>query len=251
MTATLSTTKLANEAWEALFRAQSTIAQELTARDAWEDLVPREYGVLYALSSADPQGLRITELGADVLLTQPGMSRLVARLEARGLVQRVNDLDDARACLIRLTPAGAATQRRIGRVHARHVAEAMTRTPRSRGARTAPRSEWEADLMRRLVIVSAGTSQPSTTRMLADRIAAGSLEVLREMEITATIGAVEVAPLAVDVARASVTGVPSAELQAAIEQIAAADAVIASARCTRPGSAGCSRRSLTCSTTTC
>jgi DNA-binding MarR family transcriptional regulator len=127
MTATLSTTRLANEAWEALFRAQSTIGQELAARDAWEDLVPREYGVLYALSTADPHGLRISELGEDVLLTQPGMSRMVARLEARGLVQRVDDLDDGRACLIRLTAAGAATQRRIGRVHARHVAEAMTR----------------------------------------------------------------------------------------------------------------------------
>jgi FMN reductase len=92
--------------------------------------------------------------------------------------------------------------------------------------------------MRRLVIVSAGTSQPSTTRMLADRIAAGSLEVLREMEITATIGAVEVAPLAVDVARASVTGVPSAELQAAIEQIAGADAVIASAPVYKAGISG-------------
>ncbi len=127
MTATLSTTRLANEAWEALFRAQSTIAQELAARDAWEDLVPREYGVLYALSTAGPHGLRITELGEDVLLTQPGMSRLVARLEARGLVRRVDDLDDARACRIQLTAAGAATQRRIGLVHARHVAEAMTR----------------------------------------------------------------------------------------------------------------------------
>lgn len=127
MTATLSTTRIANEAWEALFRAQSTIAQELAARDAWEDLVPREYGVLYALSTADPQGMRITELGEDVLLTQPGMSRLVARLEARGLVQRVDDLDDGRACRIRLTPAGVDAQRRIGRVHARHVAEAMTR----------------------------------------------------------------------------------------------------------------------------
>ncbi len=127
MTATLTTTKHANEASEALFRAQSTIAQELAAPDAWEDLVPREYGVLYALSTADPRGLRITELGEDVLLTQPGMSRLVARLEARGLVQRVDDLDDARACLIRLTPAGVDAQRRIGRVHARHVAEAMTR----------------------------------------------------------------------------------------------------------------------------
>jgi DNA-binding MarR family transcriptional regulator len=126
MMATRSTTKLANEAWEALFRAQSTIVQELAARDAWEDLVPREYGVLYALSSA-PTGLRITELGEDVLLTQPGMSRLVGRLEARGLVHRVDDPDDARASRIRLTPSGVATQRRIGRMHARHVAQAMTR----------------------------------------------------------------------------------------------------------------------------
>ncbi len=126
MMTTRSTTKLANEAWEALFRAQSTIVQELAARDAWDDLVPREYGVLYALSSAR-DGLRITELGEDVLLTQPGMSRLVARLEARGLVHRVDDPDDARASRIRLTPAGTDVQRRVGRAHARHVAEAMTR----------------------------------------------------------------------------------------------------------------------------
>jgi DNA-binding MarR family transcriptional regulator len=144
VTATRSTTKLANQAWEALFRAQSTIIQELAARDAWEDLVPREYGVLYALSSA-PGGLRITELGEDVLLTQPGMSRLVARLEARGLVQRVPDPEDARACLIRLTDAGLTTQRRIGRAHARHVAEAMTRN--------LEREELERllDLSRRLI----------------------------------------------------------------------------------------------------
>jgi FMN reductase len=92
--------------------------------------------------------------------------------------------------------------------------------------------------MRHLVVVSAGTSQPSTTRMLADRIAAGSLEQLREMEVTATVEAVEVAPLAVDVARASVTGVPSAELQAAIEQIAPADAVIAAAPVYKAGISG-------------
>jgi DNA-binding MarR family transcriptional regulator len=144
MMATRTTTKLANEAWEALFRAQSTISQELTVRDAWEDLVPREYGVLYALSSA-PEGLRITELGEDVLLTQPGMSRLVTRLEARGLVHRVDDPDDARACRIRLTPAGVATQRRIGRIHARHVAEAMTRNL------DRPELEQLLDLCRRLI----------------------------------------------------------------------------------------------------
>ena len=144
MMATRSTTKLANEAWEALFRAQSTIVQELSTRDAWEELVPREYGVLYALSSA-PEGLRITELGEDVLLTQPGMSRLVARLEARGLVHRVDDPDDARACRIRLTLAGVAMQRRVGRIHARHVAEAMTRNLER------PELEQLLDLCRRLV----------------------------------------------------------------------------------------------------
>jgi DNA-binding MarR family transcriptional regulator len=144
MTATRGTTKLANQAWEALFRAQSTIVQELAARDAWEELVPREYGVLYALSSA-PEGLRITELGEDVLLTQPGMSRLVARLEARGLVHRVDDPDDARASRISLTPSGVAAQRRVGRAHARHVAEAMTRNLDRREL------EQLLDLCRRLI----------------------------------------------------------------------------------------------------
>ena len=121
-----SDTRLANEAWETLFRAQATIAREFTDADTWGDMPPRDYSVLYALSTA-PEGLRITELGEDVLLTQPGMSRMIVRLEARGLVERKDDPDDARACRIRLTPAGAETQRRLGTAHARHVARAMTR----------------------------------------------------------------------------------------------------------------------------
>jgi DNA-binding MarR family transcriptional regulator len=121
-----SSVRLANEAWEALFRAQATIAGEFTDADYWGDLLPREYGVLYALSTA-PDGLRITELRDDVLLTQPGMSRLVARLEARGLVERQDDPDDARASRIRLTPAGVEAQQHAGTAHARHVARAMNR----------------------------------------------------------------------------------------------------------------------------
>jgi DNA-binding MarR family transcriptional regulator len=82
--------------------------------------------VLYALSNA-PHGLRITELRSDVLLTQPGISRLIARLEAAGLVERVDDPDDGRACRIRLTDAGARAQRDVGRRHGRHVAQTMAR----------------------------------------------------------------------------------------------------------------------------
>src|SRR3954453_18384676 len=120
-------TRIANEAWEALFRAQATIVQELTAADVWHQLSPREYGVLYALSTA-PQGLRITELRGDVLLTQPGISRLIARMEAAGLVERIDDPDDGRACRIRLTDAGAHAQRDAARRHGRHVAQTMARS---------------------------------------------------------------------------------------------------------------------------
>jgi DNA-binding MarR family transcriptional regulator len=122
-----SRTRLANEAWETLFRAQATIARELTAADVWGELAPHEYGVLYALSGA-PDGVRISELQGDVLLSQPGMSRLIARLESRGLIERADDPDDKRACRVRLTDAGASAQRQVGTRHGHHVAQTMTRT---------------------------------------------------------------------------------------------------------------------------
>ena len=122
-----SRTQIANEAWEALFRAQATVHRELMAADVWDGLAPSEYGVLYELSKA-PDGVRVTTLSEDVLLTQAGISRLVARLETAGLVERVADPADGRASRIRLTEAGAAAQRRVGLRHGHHVAQIMTRT---------------------------------------------------------------------------------------------------------------------------
>jgi len=121
-----SRTKLANEAWEALFRAQMTIAGEFEGGEEWGPLAPREYGVLYALSTA-PGPLRITELCEDVLLSQPGMSRLIARLEGKGLIERVEDPADARASRVRMTAEGVRTQRQVGAAHARNIAKMMTR----------------------------------------------------------------------------------------------------------------------------
>lgn len=118
--------RLANEAWEAMFRAQATLALEFEHQGEWGDLLPREYGVLYALSTA-PDGLRLTELCDDALLTQAGISRLVGRLEKRGLVERTDDPRDGRASRIRLTETGCDAQRRAGRAHARQVTHAMTR----------------------------------------------------------------------------------------------------------------------------
>jgi FMN reductase len=91
---------------------------------------------------------------------------------------------------------------------------------------------------RRLTVISAGTSEPSSTRMLADRIAQKSLEILREMGWSVSFGTVELAPLAVDIARATVTAFSSEELQAAIGQLASADAIIASTPVYKAGISG-------------
>lgn len=118
--------RLANEAWEAYYRTQATLARELSDADIWGGLLTKEYAVLYALSS-EPDGLRITQLGEDVLLTQPGMSRLIARLEERGLVARRGDSRDARVCRIVLTREGLGIQRSVGSNLARRIAETMSR----------------------------------------------------------------------------------------------------------------------------
>jgi FMN reductase len=89
-----------------------------------------------------------------------------------------------------------------------------------------------------LVVVSAGVSEPSSTRLLADRIAQKSLDLLREAGMPATVSAVELGPLAVDIARALVSGFPGEDLKRAIARLAAADAVIASTPVYKAGISG-------------
>jgi FMN reductase len=80
---------------------------------------------------------------------------------------------------------------------------------------------------KRLVVVSAGTGNPSSTRQLTDRIAQKSLDLLEHSGIPATANVIELGPLAVDTARAAVAGFPGEQVQAAIDRLAAADAIIA------------------------
>ncbi|HEY2054379.1 MAG TPA: CE1759 family FMN reductase [Solirubrobacterales bacterium] len=90
----------------------------------------------------------------------------------------------------------------------------------------------------RLVLLSAGTGNPSSTRLLGDRIAQRTLDLLREADAPATVSVIELGPLAVDIARATVSGVTSAELHGAIERLAAADGVIAATPVYKAGISG-------------
>jgi FMN reductase len=92
--------------------------------------------------------------------------------------------------------------------------------------------------MKSLVVISAGVSNPSSSRMLADRIAQKTLDVLEESGTPASVAIVELAPLAVDIARATVSGFVSEQLQAAIDRVAAADGIVASTPIYKAGTSG-------------
>lgn len=91
---------------------------------------------------------------------------------------------------------------------------------------------------KRLVLLSAGTGNPSSTRQLADRIAQKALDLLREAGTPATASVVELGPLAADTARAAVAGFPGAEVQQAIDRLAAADAVVVATPVYKAGISG-------------
>jgi len=80
---------------------------------------------------------------------------------------------------------------------------------------------------RSLVVVSAGLGQPSSTRLLADRLAAAVDRHLRDAGIEAHHEVIELRDHAQDLTNNLLTGFPSPHLQAAIDAVLAADGLIA------------------------
>ncbi|MFF4716204.1 CE1759 family FMN reductase [Streptomyces eurythermus] len=79
----------------------------------------------------------------------------------------------------------------------------------------------------KLVAVSAGLSTPSSTRLLADRLAESAREDLGARGHTVEVQVVELRELAIAVANHLVTGFPAPPLAAAIDAVTAADGLIA------------------------
>ena len=80
---------------------------------------------------------------------------------------------------------------------------------------------------RTLAVVSAGLSVPSSTRLLADRLTAATVEALRQRGDDATVEVVELREHARDLADNLVTGFPNTALRTAVDTVSGADALIA------------------------
>ncbi|MFE2763229.1 FMN reductase [Streptomyces halstedii] len=80
----------------------------------------------------------------------------------------------------------------------------------------------------RVVAVSAGLSSPSSTRLLADRLAEATRERLAaDQDRAVEVQVVELRDLAVSIANHLVTGFPPADLRDALDAVTGADGLIA------------------------
>lgn len=115
-------------AWRALLNAHAATVGAIERDLAAGGHVPLTwYDVLVALSEAPGERLRLHELAERVVLSRSGLTRLVDRLEAAGLLRREACLTDRRGAFAVLSPEGTATLRRTWPAYARGIAEHFAR----------------------------------------------------------------------------------------------------------------------------
>jgi DNA-binding MarR family transcriptional regulator len=69
-------------------------------------LTQTQYNVLRILRGAKPDGLLCRELSERMVTRDPDITRLLDRLDMRGLISRLRDRKDRRALTVRITAAG-------------------------------------------------------------------------------------------------------------------------------------------------
>lgn len=106
-------------AWRGLFRVHAAFVRELDRElEATHGLPLTQFEVLIHLDKARDKRLRMSELASMVLLSQSGVTRLVDRLEAQGLVVREPCPSDRRGLHARLTDEGS---RRLAEALPTHI----------------------------------------------------------------------------------------------------------------------------------
>ncbi len=113
------------EAWENLFRAQHEIFERISGDFDDTDLSQPEYDVLLTVTRAPRHTARLRDVTANMLISQPSVSRLVDRMVSRGLLTKCADPEDGRGSLVTATEAGKRAFRAIAAQHGKHIVERM------------------------------------------------------------------------------------------------------------------------------
>lgn len=111
---------LEHRVWRAFLAKHARLARLLEADLlAHSDLPLAEFDVLFQVALSDGQRLRMNELANRVLLSRAGVTRLVDRLVADGLVARLKCASDGRGAYAVLTDRGRT---RLDEARPKHLA---------------------------------------------------------------------------------------------------------------------------------
>ncbi len=123
------------EAFVALLRTADVLLQGVAETLKPLGLSPTQYNVLRILRGAEPTGLACREIGERMITRDPDVTRLLDRLEDRGLVARARSHKDRRVITTRITDDGlqilGTLDAPIGDLHTRqlgHLTAAQLRT---------------------------------------------------------------------------------------------------------------------------
>lgn len=97
---------LEEEAFLGLQRTANLLLQALGRSLKGQDLTPAQYNTLRILRGAGPDALTCGEIGERLVSPGPDVTRLLDRLEQRGLVTRLRDLEDRRVVRARIMEKG-------------------------------------------------------------------------------------------------------------------------------------------------
>jgi DNA-binding MarR family transcriptional regulator len=111
-------------AWRGFLTGHARVVGRLEEElERERDLPLTWYDVLVQLQETTEHRLRMTELAGAVLLSKSGLTRLVDRMCAAGLVERCADPGDRRGRWVILTEAGHDRLRDAATVHLRGIRE--------------------------------------------------------------------------------------------------------------------------------
>jgi DNA-binding MarR family transcriptional regulator len=125
-TATLAEQELG--AWRALLDAHALVVEHVEDALQVAELPPLSwYDVLWTLHRAPEGRARMFEVAEGVVMSRSGLTRLVDRIEAAGLIERRQCPSDRRGQHVVLTEAGSAMLGRMWPVYAAAVEEHFAR----------------------------------------------------------------------------------------------------------------------------
>jgi DNA-binding MarR family transcriptional regulator len=111
-------------AWRTFLYAHAQVRRQLERElQAEQSMGLAEYEVLLILAYSEGRRLRMSDLADSLALSRSGATRLIDRLEAVALVERVSCDTDRRGQWAQLTDAGYARLRAASPTHLRGVAE--------------------------------------------------------------------------------------------------------------------------------